>query len=496
MSDSLRRALQTAVGSNFTLGRELGGGGMSRVFVGRDEALGRDVVVKVLAPEMIEGLSVERFTREIRLAAGLQDPHIVPVLTAGSTADGLPFYTMPFVGGENLRTRMQVGAISNEEALSVLRDVAKALTYAHSRHVVHRDIKPENILLSNGTAVVTDFGIAKAIEISRTLADGSASVGLTRTGASIGTPAYMAPEQAAGDPATDQRADIYAWGVVAYELLSGKHPFASRPTPQLLMAAHFSEMPSALVTSAGGVSSAVVSLVMRCLAKDPADRPTSAAELVSALSSTSTVVIPRHARKKSAAIGVSVVALIALVTTLWMKRGGDGVASGNAAATPIMLAVLPFENIGADEQAIFTDGLTDAVTSKLSALSSLGVIDRRSAMQYRQTSKPSRQIGDELGVQYLLQGVVRWAKDAAGKLRAQVTPSLIDAKSGVIKWTGASSLITPDDPFTAQGIIAGDVAKAMEVALDPADRTRLARRFTENPQAFAAYQRGRAELNE
>ncbi|MEO7363137.1 MAG: serine/threonine-protein kinase, partial [Gemmatimonadaceae bacterium] len=194
----------------------------------------------------------------------------MPVLTAGSTADGLPYYTMPFVDGESLRARMEKGAVSPGEAISTLRDVAKALAYAHSRHVVHRDIKPENILLSNGTAVVTDFGIAKAIEVARTQSpDAERADGITRTGTSLGTPAYMAPEQAAGDPNTDQRADIYAWGVVAYELLAGQHPFASKTTPQLLMAAHFSEMPTALVTTSNGVSPMIASLVMRCLAKDP-----------------------------------------------------------------------------------------------------------------------------------------------------------------------------------------------------------------------------------
>ena len=210
-----------SLGPGYTLERELGGGGMSRVFVARDRALGRDVVVKVLAHELAAGLSAERFTREIRLAAALQEPHIVPVHAAGATADGLPWYTMPLVDGEDLRARIARGPMPQSEVVSILRDVARALGYAHSHGIVHRDIKPANVLLSSGTAVVTDFGIAKALSAARTA---SADATLTQRGTSLGTPAYMAPEQAVGGD-VDTRADLYAWGVLAYELLAGQHPF-------------------------------------------------------------------------------------------------------------------------------------------------------------------------------------------------------------------------------------------------------------------------------
>jgi serine/threonine-protein kinase len=254
---SVRDPLQASLGAAYTLGRELGGGGMSRVFVAHEAALGRDVVVKVLSPELAEGLSAERFAREIRLAAGLQEPHIVPVLAAGVTAEGLPWYTMPYVQGESLDARLARGPVPPAEAVAILRDVATALEYAHAHHLVHRDIKPANVLLSGRTAVVADFGIAKALAASKTQApdgppegpsDGPASRTLTQLGTSLGTPAYMAPEQAAGDPASDHRADLYAWGVVAYELLSGRHPFAGKTSPQQLMAAHFSEVPALLPT--------------------------------------------------------------------------------------------------------------------------------------------------------------------------------------------------------------------------------------------------------
>ena len=274
----VRDGLAAALGGAYTLGRELGGGGMSRVYVAREEALGRDVVVKVLAPELAAGVSAERFTREIRLAAALQEPHIVPVLAAGATAGGLPWYTMPYVRGESLRARLAAGPVPLAEAVGVLHDVARALAYAHRQGVVHRDVKPENVLLSEGTAVVTDFGIAKALQASRTEAPGGPAAGagtLTQVGTSLGTPAYMAPEQAAGDAATDHRADLYAWGVVAYELLAGRHPFAGRTSPQALMAAHFAEVPAPL--PAPPVPPALAALVARCLAKDPAARLPNAA---------------------------------------------------------------------------------------------------------------------------------------------------------------------------------------------------------------------------
>src|SRR5689334_13823125 len=227
LTADLRTQLQSTLGDAYRLDRELGGGGMSRVFEAEELRLKRKVAVKVLSPELAQGLSVSRFEREIQTAAALQQANIVPVLSAGDI-DGLPFYTMPYVDGESLRARLARGTLSVTEVIGVLRDVSKALAYAHRQGVVHRDIKPDNVLLSEGTAVVTDFGIAKAISAARTSAPGAT---LTQVGTSIGTPAYMAPEQAAGDPDVDHRADIYSLGAMAYELLAGRPVFADR-TPQ------------------------------------------------------------------------------------------------------------------------------------------------------------------------------------------------------------------------------------------------------------------------
>jgi tetratricopeptide (TPR) repeat protein len=277
----LRSELQTTLGAAYTMERELGGGGMSRVFVAREAALNREVVVKVLPPELTGGVNVERFRREIQLAAALQHPHIVQVLSTGET-NGIPYYLMPFVQGESLRARLaRAGAMPIGEVVSVLRDVAKALAYAHERGVVHRDIKPDNVLLSGGVAVVTDFGVAKALSNARSE---SGHETLTAIGSSLGTPAYMAPEQAAADPGTNHRADIYAFGVMAFEMLAGRAPFHGR-TPQKLLAAQMGERPQPILELRPDTPAVLADLVMRCLEKDPDDRPQSAADLAHVLES-------------------------------------------------------------------------------------------------------------------------------------------------------------------------------------------------------------------
>jgi tetratricopeptide (TPR) repeat protein len=280
----LRSQLQRTLGNTYTLDRELGGGGMSRVFVAEDATLGRQVVVKVLSPDLAAGLNLERFRREIQVAAKLQHPQIVPVLTTGET-DGLPYYTMPFIAGESLRARLSAGPLGVGEAVGLLRDVARALAFAHKHGVVHRDIKPENVLLSEGSAAVADFGIAKAISAAKGGADSSAGSAelqtgaLTQVGTSLGTPAYMAPEQVAGDPNTDHRADIYAFGAMAYELLAGRPPFVGT-SPQRVLAAHLAEVPQAVQELRPDVPPTLAALVMQCLAKEPAARPESASAIL------------------------------------------------------------------------------------------------------------------------------------------------------------------------------------------------------------------------
>jgi serine/threonine protein kinase len=278
MSD-LRESLQGALGAAYTLDRELGGGGMSRVFLATDTGLERPVVVKALLPELASGVSAQRFAREVHAAATLQSPHIVPVLSAGHTHDEIPYYIMPFVRGETLRVRLARDRIPYAEAVQLLGDVAKALAVAHEANMVHRDVKPDNILLTGGAASVTDFGIAHAIHAARAE---SVDPLLTSFGTSLGTPGYMAPEQACGDT-IDARTDVYSWGVVAYETIAGHHPFPTAHTVQRLIAAQIAERPVTLSTHQTNTPAWFCSLVMSCLAKEPALRPDDGAALVHAV---------------------------------------------------------------------------------------------------------------------------------------------------------------------------------------------------------------------
>ena len=304
----LRSQLQASLGTAFAIERELGGGGMSRVFVANEVRLARKVVIKVLNPELVQGLNAQRFEREILLAASLQQANIVPVLAAGDV-DGLPYFTMPFVEGESLRSRLDGHGLPISDVLAILRDVAKALAYAHARGIVHRDIKPDNVLLSGGTAVVTDFGIAKALSASRA---GGAGGTLTQMGTAIGTPAYMAPEQVAGDPGIDHRVDLYALGCMAQELLTGKSPFADR-TPQKMLAAHLSEAAAPVRSLRSDCPAPLAALVEQLLQKDPADRVQSASEVLRALELVGTSSTPTLALSTPGMLP-KVLALYALAT--------------------------------------------------------------------------------------------------------------------------------------------------------------------------------------
>ena len=290
MSDTFRDALSAALGTNYTIERELTGGGMSRVFVATEHALGRTVVVKVLREEFAADVNRERFKREITLAAQLSHPHIVQLLNAGQSGE-LLWYTMPFVEGESVRDEIRRGRhFSVRDLVRLLHDVLDALAYAHSRGVIHRDIKPGNILRHGNHSLVTDFGVAKALSAARPTS------GTTSTGMAIGTPAYMAPEQLAADPAADHRVDLYAVGLVAYEVLTHVQPFAAT-SPQETMAAQLTRMPEPIQKSRPDIPNGLAALITRLLAKNPADRPASALAAIEELDSMTTPVeVPSGAR--------------------------------------------------------------------------------------------------------------------------------------------------------------------------------------------------------
>jgi len=323
MRPLLQQELQSALGDAYSIERELPRGGMSRVFLARETALGRKVVIKVLAPELAATLSVERFKREIMLAARLQHPHIVPLLHSGQ-AGGSLYYTMPWVDGESLRDRMtRERQMHIADVSRILEEVASALGYAHEEGVVHRDMKPENVLFFHGQAVVLDFGIAKALTASATNDEQSGRI--TQRGMSLGTPVYIAPEQAAGDPELDHRADIYALGVVTYEMLCGHPPFSGR-SPQQVMAAHATQKPEPIAARRRDTPNELAAIVMRCLEKKPSDRPPSALHIARAVSVTpmegTRVVMPGGGAWRIPAwlpwaiAGIATIVAIALAVTL------------------------------------------------------------------------------------------------------------------------------------------------------------------------------------
>ena len=513
MTTDLREQLQSSLGDSYTIDRELGGGGMSRVFTAEETALGRRVVVKVLPPEMAAGVSTERFRREISVAARLQHPHIVPLLSAGQM-QGVPYFTMPFVEGESLRVRLaRRGELPISESVRILREIASALAYAHEHGVVHRDIKPDNVLFSGDVAMVADFGVAKALSASSNGDHG----GMTSLGVALGTPAYMAPEQATADPTTDHRADIYAFGVLAYEMLTGQPPFTGR-NPSQLLAAHVTEVVEPIGRRRPNLPPALGALVMRCLEKRPADRPQSAGEIVHALDDITTPsggTAPTSARLsavsgatqpifgvgaaparrdiRASLIVIGVVALVLVGGGVAVWRRGDVASAATAAdAAGRRIAVLPFENLGDSSNAYFADGITDAVRGKLTGLSNMQVIARASSVQYRGTAKSPADIARELGVRYLLTGTVRWAKSPNGSSHVQVSPELVEVASdgsASSKWQQPFDAEMAD-VFRVQGEIATKVAEAMSVAVGGNDQARLVEVPTRNPAAYDAFLRG------
>jgi len=431
---------------------------MSRVFVGDEVALGRKVVVKVLAPELAAGVSAERFQREIKLAAQLQHPNIVPVLTTGIAA-GLPYYTMPFVDGLSLRQRLERNAgVPIVEAIAILKDVARALAYAHDHGIVHRDIKPENILLHDDAAVVTDFGIAKALSAARTDAPGGT---LTQAGASLGTPAYMAPEQISADPSVDHRADIYSFGCVAYELLTGAAPFSHR-LPHQLYAAHITEKPASLKDRRPDCPDSVAALVMKCLEKDPADRPQSARDILRGLEATQTHSTPvpsvgaavRQPARRGRLMVVSAIAGIAVFSAIaaYATR-----AKGKADIHS--LAVLPFNNIGGDTaNAYFAEGMSDEITTQLARVPGLTIASRSAVARFRNAD--AAQVGKALDVGGVIDGTVRRFGD-----RLKLTAQLTDASSGKILWAESYEQESKD-VFAVEDSIAKAVVAALQLRLN------------------------------
>jgi len=519
--------LQDALGTAYRIERELAGGGMSRVFVAEETNLGRRVVVKVLPPELRAGLSIERFHRETRLAAALRHPHIVPLLTAGESADGLVYYTMPFIAGESLLQRLErEGRLPLADVVTIVGEVADALAYAHANGVIHRDIKPANVLIEGGHVVVADFGVAKAIAAARgewERAEHRAERGegapelsspLTVAGSAIGTPAYMSLEQARSDD-VDARTDVYSLGCMAFEMITGQLPFGSAGVygiadpevePAPAASAQCPELPAA-----------VDGVLARALAHNVHDRFQSTTALAEALGAAAPAPVPSTdggATALAPAWRPRWVAAAALAAAAAMVAGGVALrrawtatpsaaevsaAAPNAgqlgavtapAAGPI-LAVLPFENLGPQEDAYFAQGVGDGLASRLTSVAGVRVISPTSTRQYRNTTKPPAQVGRELGVEYLLGGHVRWERADQGPRRVRVTVELVRASDGSSVWADRYNATT-DDLFAVEGKIGERVTGALAVALGARERQTIATRPTTSFEAYTYFLRGEA----
>jgi len=424
-----------ALADRYTILRELGHGGMATVYLADDRRHGRQVAVKVLRPELGAMLGPDRFTREIRMAAALNHPHILPLHDSGE-AGGRLYYVMPYVRGGSLRQRLAAEPqLPVDEAVRLVRQVASALAHAHAHGLIHRDIKPENILLHEGEAMVTDFGIALA-------ADTDPGERLTQTGLMVGTPDYMSPEQAAGERALDARTDVYSLGCVLYELLTGEPPHAAA-TPRSVIARRFSEAPPRVRHVRPAVPASVDDAIAVALALDPVDRFPSAAAL------------------------------------------GDALDGSPAAPRPPRLpsvAVLPFRNMSTDpENEFFADGITEDVIAQLSKIRSLKVIGRGSVMRFKSREQSLREIGIVLDVTTLVEGSVRRAGS-----RVRIVAQLIDAETDRARWSETYDRDLTDI-FAIQTDVAVHIADALEAELTHEERNRLNKEPTDDLQAYQLY---------
>ncbi len=413
--------LVAALIDRYRLDREIGRGGMATVYLGEDLRHHRQVAIKVLREDLSAALGGKRFLREINIAAGLTHPNIVPVYDSGD-AGGVLYYVMPYVAGESLAARLdRDGALAVPEAARLLREIADALARAHRAGVVHRDIKPANILLADGHALVMDFGVARA------MSDVAQDTTLTQTGMAIGTPAYMSPEQAGAEPHVDARADIYALGVVAYEMLTGRPPFHGTTTQQLLMA-HVTAVPDDITIHRPSVPPALAAVVMQSLAKFPADRPATAAELIpvfdrAASPSGEAIAVDRSAPARIPAVARAVALagiLIVLVILAWRFTRRPG---GNPGAPSPVIAIMPFHNFAGDtSHANYGEGLSEEVTQALARVPRLTVIGRTTSAGLNVDSAGVAAVAHALHAMYLLLGTMQWQGDSV-RIRAELVDS-------------------------------------------------------------------------
>jgi serine/threonine protein kinase/Flp pilus assembly protein TadD len=445
VTDLLDR-VRTALADRYAVEREIGQGGMATVYLAQDLKHHRPVAVKLLHPHLAANLGPDRFLREIQIAARLQHPHIVPLYDSGQAGD-LLYYVMPFVSGESLRQRLAREAqLPLEDAARLARTVAVALDYAHRNQVVHRDIKPENVMLHEGEALVTDFGIAKAVSVA-------GKDTLTQTGMSVGTPAYMSPEQAGGETELDGRSDIYSLGAMLYEMLAGVAPFTG-PTAQAIIAKLYTESALPIHERREAVPEWLERSVMKSLNKTPAERYGTAAQFAQALT--------------------------------WPTGGSTPPGSTASGVAAKSIAVLPFVNMSADpENEYFTDGIAEEIINALTKIQALRVASRTSAFAFKGKSEDIGEIGRKLKVATVLEGSVR-----KSGLKLRVTAQLVNVADGYHLWSERYDRQL-EDVFAIQDEIADNIVKALRVVLSEEEKRSIEKAPTENVEAYDYYLRGR-----
>ena len=443
----MHKGLESALLSRYHLDRELGRGGMATVSLATDLRHERRVALKVLHPELSSALGPDRFLREIKLAARLNHPHIVPLFDSGEAAGHL-YYVMPVVEGETLRDRLlREGQIPVEESLQIVRGIASALDYAHRQNIVHRDIKPENVMLQDGEALVMDFGIAKALSVASTET-------LTQTGMMVGTPAYVSPEQAAGENQIDGRSDQYSLACVLYEMISGRKPFLG-PTAQAILSKRFSEPVPSLRSVHAETTEEVEVAVNRALSKDASDR-----------------------------FGTTMDFAKALVATHLSTPDGSPIQTGASQGKSI--AVMPFTNMSSDPEGdFFADGIADEIITALSKIKALKVSSRSSSFSFKGKNEDIREIGRKLQASTILEGSVR----KAGK-RLRLTAQLVNAHNNEQLWAERYDREL-EDVFEIQDEIAQSIVAALRVVLSDDEKRAIEQVHTPNVEAYGFYLRGR-----
>jgi serine/threonine-protein kinase len=476
--------LAAAVSDRYRLEGQLGAGGMATVYLAQDLRHDRKVALKLLRPELAAVLGAERFLSEIKVTASLQHPNIVPLFDSG-TADGLVYYVMPFVEGESLQRRLsRTRRLGLDESVALVRQVASALDFAHRRGIVHRDIKPANILISDGHALVADFGIAQIVagnEESRQR--------LTSTGVSIGTPGYMSPEQAVGGAGVEARADVYALAAVTHEMLAGEPPFTGK-TGAAVVARSLTEPAPSLDTIRRDLPPGVAAAIQRGLAVDAADRFASAPNLVEAIEAS----MLRMGSTSSAArrrTGVAVTLAVAVVAAAAMWAALRPPASP-AASPSVRIAVLPFRESGVSTIAGFSTGLAEALGRDLATLPGVDVVAAASVSALRDSAQSPAYVAAELEATHVLGGTVQWSRDAQGVPTVLVLPELVDVSHGSRTTRGAGIEDRVDEGFLTQQRVSTQIAQALGVPLSAEAVTRLKRPPTRNRAAYEAWLKAQA----